>query len=253
MIARISKLAGGMLALLFVGTILSVDTALHAQQTTVTTTPAPETTPYPAPPYYGFGGFGGGGGGWGWGLNNGIGSTAAGSYLGGLGEAIRAQGQYNLMSSQAAINLQEADRRAMENQINWTNTYFEKRRINQAYKDANRGPRPSHSDWVRLAQDNAPKRLQSNSLDSITGQIIWPPALQAEIFAQDRANLEALFAQRASTDGAVGLDTYNKIRTSVDATLEKLKGQIRNIDTRNYLEARTFLTGLAREADFPTT
>ena len=233
--------------------MLLLPTTLPAQQTTVTTTtPAPETTPYPAPPYYGFGGFGDGGG-WGWGMNNGVGSTAAGSYLGGLGMAIRAQGQYNLMTSQAAINLQEADRRAMENQINWTNTYFEKRRINQAYRDSQRGPRPSHSDWVRLAQDNAPRRLQSNSLDSVTGQIIWPAALQAEVFAQDRANLEALFAQRASTDGAVGLDTYNKIRASVDVALEKLKARIRDIDTRNYLEARSFLTGLAREADFPTT
>ncbi len=234
-----------------IGLVL-VAATLPAQQTT-TTTPAPET-PYPAPPYYGFGGYGGGGyGGFGWGMNNGVGSTAAGSYLGGLGMAIRAQGQYNLMTSEAAINWQEADRRAMENQVNWTNTYFEKRRINQAYRESQRGPRPSHSDWVRLAQDTAPRRLGSHALDSVTGQIAWPAALQADIFADDRQTLEHLFAQRAATDGAVGLDNYAKIRATVDDALEKLKQHIRDIDTRNYLEARNFLTGLAREADFPTS
>ena len=188
-------------------------TSLPAQQTTVTaTTPAPETTPFPAPPYDGFGGYGGGGG-FGWGFNNGVGSTAAGSYLGGLGMAIRAQGQYNLMTSEAAINLQEADRRAMENQINWTNTYFEMRRINQAYKESQRGPRPSHSDWVRLAQDAAPKRLQSSARshhrpDHLAG------GLAGRSFRQDRADLEQLFAQRAATDGAMGLDNYSKIRAA---------------------------------------
>ena len=236
--------------------LVLVSTALPAQQTT-TTTQAPESAPFPAPPYYGFGGYGGGGfggyGGFGWGGMGGIGSTAAGSYLGGLGMAIRSQGQYNLMTSEAAINWQEADKRAMENQVNWTNTYFEKRRINQAYQASQKRPQPSHSDWVRLAQETAPRRLDGNALDTVSGQIAWPVALQADIFAQDRETLEHLFAQRAATDGAVGLDNHSKIRATVDNALETLKQRIRDIDTRNYLEARNFLIGLAREADFPTS
>ena len=61
-----------------------------------------------------------------------------------------------------------------------------------------------------------------------------------------------MFAERASTDGAVGLDTYSEIRSTVNEALATLKDHIRDIDARNYVEARTFLTGLAREADFPT-
>ncbi len=236
--------------------LILAPTPVSAQQTT-TTTQAPEPAPFPAPPYYGFGGYGGGGyggmGGFGWGGMGGIGSTAAGSYLGGLGMAIRSQGQYNLMTSEAAINWQEADKRAMENQVNWTNTYFEKRRINQAYKESQKGPQPSHSDWVRLCKKRRPGVWKATALDTVTGQIAWPTALQADIFADDRATLEQLFAQRAATDGAVGLDNYSKIRATVDNALETLKQRIRDIDTRNYLEARNFLLGLAREADFPTS
>ena len=37
---------------------------------------------------------------------------------------------------------------------------------------------------------------------------------------------------------------------AVDAALAKLKAQIRQIDTRNYLEARNFLNSLGYEANF---
>jgi hypothetical protein len=213
---------------------------------------------YPPPPYYGFGGrgYGGMGGGYGWGMNGvtgGIGSTAAGSYLGGLGMAIRAKGQYNLLTSEAAVNLTEARKRQMENQLQWTNTYFEKRRINKAYRDAERGPPPTQQDWVRMAHEAAPKRLEDGALDPVTGQIDWPTALRADIFAQDREQLDQLFAERAHTDGAVGLDMHSKIQAAVDSTMAKLKSHIRDLDANKYLQARSFLTGLAREADFSTS
>ncbi len=154
-------------------------TALPAQQTT-TTTQAPEPAPFPAPRDYGFGGSGGRGyggmGGFGWGGMGGIGSTAAGSYLGGLSMAIRSQGQYNLMTSEAAINWQEADKRRMENQVNWTNTYFEKRRINQAYKQSQQGPRPSHSDWVRLCKKQCPSAWKATRWTPLPDKSsgLWP-------------------------------------------------------------------------------
>jgi hypothetical protein len=211
--------------------------------------PSAASSSFGPPPYYGYGGYGYG---FGWGGYSGAGSTAAGSYLAGLGQTIRAQGQYNLMSSEAAINLEEARKRDIENRERWTNTYFEMRRINKAYRDAERGPRLSTEAWVRMAHDAAPKRLASHALDPVTGQIAWPTALRADAFSQDRETIDQLFAERAATDGAVGIDTYTKIRAAIDDALAKLKDRIRDIDTRNYVEARTFLTGLAREADYPS-
>ena len=40
--------------------------------------------------------------------------------------------------------------------------------------------------------------------------------------------------------GAIGVQGHATIRKAVDAALAKLKAQIRQIDTRNYLEARKF-------------
>ncbi len=239
-------------------TVLTVVATALAAQTTPRSSTGREQGSYPPPPYYGYGGMGygsgGGGGGYGWGRNRGgVGSTAAGSYLAGLGMAIRARGQYNLMTSEAAVNYAEARKREMENQVQWTNTYFEKRRINRAARAAQQGPKLTQKDWVRIAQNAGPKRPESGALDPVTGQIEWPAALRADVFAQDRETLDQLFALRAHADGAVGLRTYNQIRTAVNDALVKLKNRIRDIDTRDYLEARNLLTGLAREADYPSS
>ncbi len=223
-----------------------VGTALFAQTTTPSASSFTRQT-YAPPPYYGYGGYG-----YGWGGYPGAGSTPAGGYLAGMGQAVRAQGQYNLMTSEATVNLEEAAKRDIENRVRWTNAYFEMRRINQAYKDAQKGPKRTSEDWVRMAHDAAPERLASSALDAVTGRIAWPSALQGDAFGEERETLDTLFAERAEAHGAVGAENHGKIRTAVDSALAKLKDRIRDVDTRYYLEARNFLTGLAREADFPT-
>ncbi|MGD9720338.1 MAG: hypothetical protein AB7O59_07100 [Pirellulales bacterium] len=253
-VSRALRLASGLALTAVIGMIAPAPLAAQAVVAAPSATVSGSSESFPPPPYYGYGGLGGDGGfGWGWGTTGGIGSTAAGSYLGGLGMAIRAQGQYNLMTSEAAINLEEARRRAIENREKWTNTYFEMRRINRSYREAERGPRLTQADWVRIAQETAPRRVASHELDRVTGQIAWPSALRADAFAQDRANIEQLFAERAHAEGAIGHTNYDRIRIAVNAALENLRGRIRDINPRSYMEARNFLTGLAREADFPTS
>ena len=77
----------------------------------------------------GGGGYGGGGWGGGWGMGWG-GGTAAGNYMNGAANVVRAQGDYNLTTSQAAVNMGEAQRRNIENRKLWTDSYFEMRRAN---------------------------------------------------------------------------------------------------------------------------
>lgn len=199
-------------------------------------------------PYYG--GYGGGYDYGGYGFNNwGAGSTAAGSYLTGMADAIRAEGEYNLDTSAAAINLEEAQKRDIENRKLWTNTYFEMRRINQAYTHPKRPPVPAET-WARLAHDAAPDRLANHLLDPVNGQIVWPSALQGNEFEPERQVLEQMFSRRATSHGAIGVQGHATIKKAVDASLAKLKAQIRQIDTRNYLEARNFLNSLGYEANF---
>jgi hypothetical protein len=202
---------------------------------------------YGAPPYYGYGGFYGGGGGWG----SGAGSTAAGSYLAGLGQSIRAAGQYNLYSSEAAVNLEQASKQDIENRLQWTNTYFEMRKINQAYQQSQKAPPGNPTTWARLAQQAAPKRMTPDELDPVTGTLNWPSVLQEEMYRPERDQLDQLFADRAMVHGAIGYPMYTNIRNTVDSMHAKLKGQIRAVNSKFYIEANNFLTSLAREAEFP--
>ncbi len=75
--------------------------------------------------------------------------------MAGMSEAIRAEGQYNLLTSEAAINAQQAASMDIDNQVKWTNAYFEMRRINQANRPKTE-PVPQET-WVRLAQAQAPQ------------------------------------------------------------------------------------------------
>jgi len=210
-------------------------------------------TRYPAPAYYGFGGGGMGFGGWGggWGAM-GAGTTPMGSYMAGMGEAIRAEGQYNLMSSEAAVNLQEARKANIENSVRWTNAFFEQRKIHDAYMESQRKPPVPPETWVRLAQEASPARLNTSMLDPVTGHINWPLLLQGPEFNEDRQALDQLFADRAIARGAVGIDGHAKIQRTVDDALTKLKDRIRDVSPRNYMEARNFLRSLAFEANFGT-
>jgi hypothetical protein len=172
-----------------------------------------------------------------------------GSYMAGMASAIRAQGQYNLDTSGAAINLEEARKRDIENRVRWTNAYFEMRRVNEAYNHPKKSP-TSPDTWARLAHQAAPNRLPTSLLDPVTGKIDWPAALLGDDFKADRETLDQLFADRATTHGAIGVDGYARIKKTTDDALSKLKGRIREIDSRNYLEARNFLNSLAYEANF---
>ena len=157
--------------------LLSAPWALGQNVTAATSFYTPGA--YTQMPYYGYGGFGGGG--YGWGGFNGIGSTPQGSYLGGMSQVIRSQGQYNLMSSQAAVNLQEAQKKNIENQVQWTNAYIEMRRMRDAYRAETKVPPPTAEAWARNAHAAAPDRLPSSSLDPVTGALQWPGCCKARI------------------------------------------------------------------------
>ena len=229
---------------------LLVASVAMAQQQSETYRPGSFNPPYNGGGGY-YGGGGGGWGGWGWGSNNGVGSTAAGSYYTGLGNAIRAQGQFNLDTSAAAINLTEAQRREIENSKLWTETYFEKRRINQAYQDSTRRPRGDSETWMRLAQVGTPSRLSPSVLDPVTGRITWPAGLIDPPFKNDREELDRLFADRALAHGAIGPQTHNEIAQTVNRMQATLKSLIKQYNTNQYVDSRNFLNSLAFEASAP--
>ncbi len=180
-------------------------------------------------------------------------STPAEGYARGLGAIVRSAGQYNLMTSEAMINAEKARSMDLDNKLKQTQTYFEMRRLNREYREAERGPRYTHEDYVRWAQEGMPKQLSFAELDPITGRIHWPVALQSDAYAAHRMALEQIFARRASNNGALSLDDYLQVRQTTEAMLAILQENVRMLPPREYTYAKNFLQSLAFYANAPTS
>jgi len=181
---------------------------------------------------------------WGGGYHS---STAEEGVQRGYADVVRARGMANLMNSEAAINLQDADKKYLENRLTATQTYFEMRRYNQEARRAERSPPLSNEQYVRLARAQAPGRLSVSQLDPFTGKITWPTALQREKYDKLRSEIDTLFQARAS--GTVLAD--DEIGAATSQFLEALKADIASFRQTEYIAARNFLTSLAFEAQQP--
>src|SRR5262245_38179645 len=62
------------------------------------------------------------------------GGTADGNFLFGVAQVIRAEGDYNLQSTQGMINFEIARSKYIENANKWTQAYFQMREANQAFQ-----------------------------------------------------------------------------------------------------------------------
>ncbi len=196
--------------------------------------------------YGGYGGYGFGGYGY---RGGGIGSIV-GNYLGGISSIIRSEGQASLSASQANINNQSATSQAIKNDVDWTKAYIEMRHLRKAWHDENQPAPLTPEAWTRLAHAGVPKRLPATAIDSVTGAISWPNLLMADEFSADREKIQKLFVERAKTHGAIGPDSYGRIRRAVDQAMDHLKPFIAEVPSREYNQARNFLDSLGFEASF---
>jgi hypothetical protein len=171
-------------------------------------------------------------------------TTVGQSYAYGLGDVIRSQGAYNLMTSKAAINATEAQRNEIQNNEQYANTYFQMRREQRAAVAEERGPRPTAEDLVRYAQMGKPKPLGPNQLDAVSGRIYWPRSLRTDQFASSRGILDELFAKRAKY-GDISMEDLMKIRDETNNMINQLNQEIRDIPPMEYTTAKQFLLSLA--------
>jgi len=176
------------------------------------------------------------------------GGTVAGNALTGLGNAISAAGDYNLSTSEAAINMTVAQRNEIENRQAYTDAYFQMRSTNRAAREAERGPRPTEEQLVRLAREGVPRSVSASDVDPVSGKIAWPDLLQAEDFEQQRSAVDALLAKKAN-HGGLGYSDQMKVRNALEGMMATLKQQVRDIPPPDYIASKQFLRGL----DYATT
>ena len=189
-----------------------------------------------------------------------IASVAEAQYYGGsydvsynrtsaMGDVMRGAGERNLLNAQALTELQEAEKKDIENQLLYTQTYFEKRKINEQNRQAEAAKRRgTPEDFARRAQDGTARRLTSQQLDPIYGTLSWPVLLQDEKYQETRGELDRLFRERAEKRGAIGGEAYLQIKDETKKMAESLREDIKKVSPTDYTAAKKFLQSLAYEA-----
>ncbi len=198
-------------------------------------------------------GYGNGYGGIGMGAYAG-GSTAAGSFLAGSALYTQAAGQYNLYTSMAAKNYQDAYGHWMDNQKKREQTYFDMRRMNASYRAEMEAQRshPTSDQIVAFNKSRDAERLNADQYDAAKGVLNWPPVLKEPEFAAQREKLESLFAERMGDPGNAGLGTHNYRETqrAVNEMHDALHAKIDQISADEYIAASKFLRSVGYESRF---
>lgn len=179
-------------------------------------------------------------------------STLEEGVLNGFGNAVQGMGQANLYNSAAAKNYEEARSMDYDNRLKWTDTYFQMRAKNKAYREAEAGPRATSQELAQMAHDAAPTRLKPTQLDPLSGSINWPTFLRGPEYAEWRDQLDKVYERRAQSLGAVSAQNYLDAAKLVDGMQSELKTHVKEYPPQEYAAAKKFLQSLQNELRFPT-
>ncbi len=210
--------------------------------------PAPTQRAIPPRPYVrpGYGYYGGGYGNY----SFGGGSTAAGSYMTGMSNVIRAQGAYNLATSEAAISAEQARTLDLENRKLATQTYFEMRKMNEEYRAAEAAKhRPTPEQVARYSSKPLPSKLKPTQYDPVSGQITWPAVLEGSDLATYRDGLQGLFTRLAQSQGSTSMVVRPaEVQFYTDAMRADLDKRVSQMSSQDWIDAKRFLESLSYEA-----
>ena len=138
-------------------------------------------------------------------------STAGESYARGAGDMMRSAGDRNLSNSQAAINMQDAYSKGIDNSIKATNAYWERREIYNQHREKKLYEISEHR--KRVIARNRLQPLTPSEFDRSTGAITWPKVLTQPQYDQYRDTLDELFLKQAK-NGYLTSDDYLAAQTA---------------------------------------
>ena len=161
----------------------------------------------------------------------------------GLSQVISAQGQAHLANSAAAINWTQAQSNEMRNNVQGVQTFWAMRDIGAAERAKERGPKPTPEELARRARAGAPRPLNTNQIDPVSGQLHWPAYLTQDIFKDQRAPVDEC-ATKWVKYGTLDYADQTTVRQNIDAMFDALKDQISSMQPPDYVQCRSFLQSL---------
>lgn len=188
-----------------------------------------------------------------YGYGYGYSSTAAEGAAHGLADVVRSAGSYNLDTSRAAVNVEEARKAYIQNRELAQETWFDMRRRNDAYRAEKRGPAPTSEQIFRINAQRAPSRLNDDQIDPVTGELHWPLLLTSAIYDPYRKVIDKGFETRSQQGSIKSFDKQQDLVKAVDGMYDALKKRIRDYEPQQFVEANRFMEALSYDVRFPSS
>lgn len=154
----------------------------------------------------------------------------------------KAVGDVATSNVKALENLESARARAIENSVKATATFYEKRKLADAYQGLSAGPRPSREDLIRYSKAG----LSTAQIDA-QGNILWPELFLRAEFSEFRAQVDYAFSHRNTQPTDVGSDLEHAARTAVIQMRRELRHLMSELSPPEYAAARRFLDSVVLE------
>lgn len=174
-------------------------------------------------------------------------STAAEGRMRGYADIVRSQGAYNLATSEAMKNYQDARSKYIDNQMKWTKTYWERKRIGEEQIQAERDKKREARDRYLAAKHDVrsssePTGLSPTQLDPNNGKLYWPTPLTAPEFAEPRKRLEELFVLNAHTQTTPTIN--EEVKEASGEMMDLVRDNIKKMTANDYVSSRKFIEAL---------
>lgn len=124
--------------------------------------------------------------------------------------------------------------------------------MNASFRAERRRPAPTHDEIVAFNQSRTPQRLSADQFDAQQGSLRWPTVLEVPEFAELRARLDKLFAERALHPYNAGQGSPNcqQIQHVTDEFRHRLQAMIHELTADEFIAGNKFLKSLTCEARF---
>ena len=175
--------------------------------------------------------------------------TAASAEAHGLADIIRSEGIAYERTTQGMVNFEEARGKYIENARKAFDFQMSRKRTlaaeNEKEREKKRAELARHLTYYN-SHPQKPPRLTEDKLNSTTGQIKWPLALQDSCFTSQRHEMEKLFAMRAQS--GLTSEISMSVETKSKQFKRDLSKEIKRFVQTQYIQARKFLESLPFEA-----
>lgn len=177
-------------------------------------------------------------------------SKAGAAWVAAQAAVIRAQAEAEATRAVARQTLELTRTVSIENDLKATTTFYEKRKLNEAYRMVSTQSRPTREDLIRYSKAYTPQRPTGYQVDQVRGVVHWPEVFQRDEFLAQRVELDYLFAQRSAARSGLGSDNCHQVKEKAEGMHKVLRSIIGEMSPAEYLAARKFVEALAFEARF---